>query len=100
MTMIDWRKDAVNSMMFLNDLEMKKSGYQVDIEGEKEALKMFVARLVRMMTQKTAGQRGKAGDLDTIGGLGITEANIIICAMRLCLGGAFGPMPDKIESDF
>ena len=68
-------------------------------EQVQQSLKNNVARYVRMATQKCAGQRGNAGDLDTLESLNHTAMAIIIAATDLCLDGAFGPMPDKIEGD-
>ena len=98
--MIDWRKDATGMMFHLNDLDMRKNEYASEnAEHDKELLKEYAARYVRMATQKNAGQRGNVGDLDTLNTLEITGMTIIICAVRLCLGGVFGPMPDKIPGD-
>ena len=66
--MIDWQKDAVNSMWFLSEYERKMRGCKLTDDERREVqecLKKNVARYCRMATQKTAGQRGKNRDLDT-----------------------------------
>lgn len=99
---VNWRKNACESMWFLPDLERRARGCKLTAEERanvEESLKKFVARYIRMATQKTAGQRGLANDLDTLNTLEITGMNIIICATDLCLDGVFGEMPDEIEGD-
>lgn len=96
--MCDWRKNLKDDMFSMFLLERSK-GEPVDVEHEKETLKEYCARMVRMATQKTAGQRGLKDDLDALNTLELTEMTIIICACRLCLAGALGPMPDRIEGD-
>lgn len=100
--MIDWQKDARRTMWFLSSIEREKRGCKLSDEQRQnvqESLKQNVARYVRMATQKNAGQRGNAGDLDTLNTLGITGMAIIIAAADLCLDGVFGPMPAGIEGD-
>ena len=96
--MIDWRAQLKDNMFSMFMLEHSK-GEPVDAEHEKETLKEYCARLIRMATQKTAGQRGKKGDLDTLNTYDLTLVTIAICACRLCLNGEFGEMPDMIEGD-
>lgn len=100
--MIDWQKDAVRSMWYLSAMEREKRGCRLTAEEREDvqrALKNNVARYVRMATQKTAGQRGKNRDLDTLESLNHTAMAIIIAAVDLCMDGVFGPMPGKIEGD-
>lgn len=100
--MIDWQKDANKMMWFLSAREREARGCRLtDAQREhvQQTLKENVARYVRMATQKCAGQRGNAGDLDTLESLYHTAVAIIIAATDLCLDGVFGPMPDKIEGD-
>ena len=100
--MIDWQKDACGSMWFLSAKLREARGYKLtddQREQVQQSLKNNVARYVRMATQKCAGQRGNAGYLDTLESLNHTAMSIIIAATDLCLDGAFGPMPDKIEGD-
>ena len=100
--MIDWQKDAIKSMWFLSAREREARGYKLTDEQRQhvaETLKQNVARYVRMATQKTAGQRGNAGDLDSLESPNHTAMAIIIAATDLCLDGVFGPMPEKIEGD-
>lgn len=89
-------------MWHLNDLERRARDYKLT-EAERadtiELLKAYVARYIRMATQKNAGQRGNPNDLDTLNTLEITAMSIIICATNLCLDGYFGAMPDRIEGD-
>ena len=102
--MVDWRKDACKSMWFLSDLERQQRGTKLTPEQRAQVeatLKEHVARYIRMATQKVGGGKyGKSNDLDTIGNLEITTQTIVIAAVDLCLDGAFGPMPDKIEGDY
>ena len=100
--MIDWQKDAVKSMWFLSEYERKMRGCKLTDDERRdvqECLKENVARFCRMATQKTAGQRGKVSDLDTLNSIGHTAMAIIIAAVDLCLDGVFGPMPERIEGD-
>lgn len=102
MSTIDWRKDACKSMWFLSDLERKNRGAKLtpeERESVERTLKEYVARFVRMATQKNIGQRGNSRDLDTMNTLEITGMQIIIAATDLALDGAFGEMPDRIEGD-
>ena len=70
-----------------------------DIEADKAALKENVARLIRMTTQKNAGQRGAKDSLDWKS-LDTTLMMIACTATSLCLSGALGEMPETIEGDF
>ena len=70
-----------------------------DIEADKAALKENVARLIRMTTQKNAGQRGAKDSLDWKS-LDTTLMMIACAATSLCLSGALGEMPETIEGDF
>lgn len=65
-------------------------------EGDKIALKENVARLIRMTTQKTAGQRKVKGDVDWYA-LEHTMLTIVLAATSICLHGEFGDMPDTID---
>lgn len=99
---IDWQKDAHDHMWFLSEMERKARGYKMTAEQRaavEKSLKENVARYVRMVTQKTAGQRGLPDDLDTTSTLGITNMAIVIAAVDLALDGAFGEMPETIEGD-
>lgn len=101
-SMIDWQRDAHQTMWFLSSMEREKRGCKLTDEQREaviETLKQYVARYCRMATQKTAGQYNRNRDLDTLNGLCNTATNIIICATDLCLDGFFGPMPEKIEGD-
>ena len=91
---IDWKKDCKDTMwaMFWMQANMGKTG----TEKDKEAMKDAVARLIRMTTQKTAGQRGKKDHVDW-NALEHTLMTIACCACSMCLAGEFGPMPDFIE---
>lgn len=62
------------------------------------ALKEAVARLIRMTTQKTAGQRMVRNHLDW-NQLETVTMTILCAATRLCLDGQFGEMPELIEED-
>lgn len=97
-TMIDWQANLKDNMFSMYMLERSK-GEQVDAEHEKDVLKEYCARLVRMATQKNAGQRGKTNDLDTLNTFDLTLITIAICACRLCLSGEFGAMPEMVEGD-
>ena len=91
---IDWQsgcKDAMWSMFWVGQ-QYKKP------EPDPEMLKRMVARLIRMATQKTAGQRQAKADLDW-NSLTPTVMNIVIEATILCLNGYFGGMPELIEED-
>lgn len=102
-TMIDWQKDAIGTMWNLSALGWKQQGFSLTDEDRQyyiNVLKENVARMCRMATQKTGGQRQRIGDLHTTHTQGITAWTIIIAAVHLCLDEKlFGPMPEKIESD-
>lgn len=91
---IDWEKDCKDTMWAMFWLGRGIS--PADQAQDAEALKANVARLIRMTTQKTAGQRGKAGDIDW-DSLTPTLMNIAISATALCLNGTFGEMPKEID---
>ena len=93
---IDWRKDLKNSMWSMFWVIQNSSG--ADFEMNKAALKENVARLIRMTTQKNAGQRGVKDCLDW-DSLDTTLMGITCAATALCLSGALGDMPDFIEGD-
>lgn len=102
MNTIDWRKDACKSMWFLSDLERRNRGAEMtpeERESVERSMKEYVARFIRMATQKNIGQRGSSKDLDTMNTLEFTGMRIIIAATDLALDGAFGEMPDRIEGD-
>jgi len=89
---VDWKKnvkDAMWSMFWLGaDRDTR--------EADKEALKENVARLIRITTQKTAGQRGAKDHIDW-NCLEHTMMTIVCAATKLALMGEFGDMPETIE---
>lgn len=89
---IDWQKDCADTMwaMFWMGQQNRKA------KPNSEALKVQVARLIRMTTQKTSGQRGAKGDIDW-NGLMPTLINIAAEATALCLSGELGEMPKEID---
>lgn len=92
---IDWQKDcqsAMWSMFWMTHLS------EPDRKANVELLKENVARLIRMTTQKTAGQRGKKTDI-SFDLLDPTIMTIVCEATLLCLSGELGEMPKWIESD-
>lgn len=97
MGLIDWQsglKDAMWSMFWV-----KENADDRDFtESDKEAVKENVARLIRMTTQKNAGQRGVRDCLDWKS-LDTTIMTIICAVTSLCLSGYFGDMPEFIEGD-
>ena len=93
MPMIDWQancKDAMWGMFWVQQNHHPGAG------ADKEALKENVARLIRMTTQKTAGQRGSKKDVHW-DAITPTIMSIVCCATALCLSGEFGDMPDTID---
>ena len=93
MPMIDWQadcKDAMWSMFWV------QQNHQPGAGADKEALKENVARLIRLATQKTAGQRGSKKDVHW-DAVTPTIMSIVCCATALCLSGEFGDMPDTID---
>lgn len=94
MSKIDWKKDMKDTMwaMFLLQLNTGKD----TTESDKAALKENVARLIRMATQKNAGQRGSKDCVDW-NALEHTMLTIVLSATSLCLHGEFGEMPDTID---
>lgn len=95
MGMIDWQKDCKTAMWSMFWLEHQNDP---DKKADTELLKESVARLIRMTTQKTAGQRGKATDI-SFDLIDPTIMTIVCEATLLCLSGALGKMPEKIEAD-
>ena len=92
MAVIDWEqgcKDAMWSMFWV----AREHGNTI---ADEENLKENVARLIRMATQKDAGQRRQVKSVDW-NALTPTLMNIALCATALCLNGRFGDMPDNIE---
>ena len=92
--MIDWKKDVKDAMWAM--FWLKDHDKPMDLEADQETIKENIARLVRMTTQKTAGQRRMNDHVDW-NALEHTMLTIVGCATSLAWSGAFGPMPDKIE---
>ena len=59
---IDWKKNCKDTMWAM--FWMKANAGNLGTENDKESLKDSVARLIRMTTQKTAGQRGSKDHVD------------------------------------
>ena len=98
--MIDWQadlKDAMWSMCWIAR-NQDGAGPAVVDPDDAESLKESVARLIRMTTQKTAGQRNVKSHLDW-NQLDTVLMNIACITTRMCLDGVFGEMPEKIEGD-
>lgn len=92
MAKVDWQKnckDAMWSMFWLDPVSR-------NTDAEKEALKENVARLIRLTTQKNAGQRGSKQCINW-DALSPTIMNICCAATSLYLHGEFGDMPLTIE---
>jgi len=92
--MIDWKQDMRDTMWSM--FWMQENVDPEVTEGDKEALKINVARLLRMATQKTAGQRNSKGHIDW-NCLEHVMLMIVCVATKLCLSGEFGEMPEMIE---
>ena len=93
MPKIEWDrncKDATWSMFWLTQAQKHQH------EADAEVLKENVARLIRLTTQKTAGQRGSKKDV-AWDALTPTVMNILCATTALCLDGAFGDMPTTID---
>lgn len=88
--MIDWEKDCKDATwsMFWMGADRQKPN--------TDSLKENVAKLIRMTTQKTAGQRGVKDHVNWAA-LTPTIMAILVEVTILCLSGAFGPMPKEIE---
>ena len=96
-TMFNWQegcKDAMWSMFWMRQ-ESAQERHE-GVEADKKALKANVARLIRMTSQKTAGQRKKKNDINW-DALTPTIMNIVCCATSLCLSGELGEMRDLGE---
>ena len=91
---IDWQKDCKDTMWAM--FWMKANAGDLGTENDKESLKDSVARMIRMTTQKTAGQRHISSHVDW-NSCEHTMMNIVYCATSLALAGEFGPMPEFIE---
>lgn len=97
---IDWQSDLKDAMWSMFWVARNQDGAgEPKIEPEDaESLKESVARLVKMTTQKTAGQRSVKSHLDWKS-LDTVLMNIACIATRMCLDGVFGDMPKLIEGD-
>lgn len=94
MSKINWQKDCKDTMWAM--FWLKANAGDLGTEHDKESLKDAVARLIRMTTQKTAGQRSKKDHVDW-DCFDHVLMNIACCAASLALAGEFGPMPEFIE---
>ena len=94
MSNIDWKTDVKDTMWSM--FWLKANTGNIGTENDREAIKESVARLIRMATQKTAGQR-KIKDHVDWSALEHTMMSICVCATSLALAGEFGPMPDTIN---
>lgn len=93
---IDWQSGLKDSMWSMFWLRQNMS--PADVEQDKTTLKENVARLIRLATQKNAGQRGAKDCLDW-NSLDTTLMMIACAATSLCLSGELGEMPDMIDGD-
>lgn len=91
---INWQQDMKDTMWAM--FWMKANAGDIGTEQDKEALKDNVARLIRMATQKTAGQRSAKSHVSWAA-MEHTMLAIVCAATSLALAGEFGPMPDFIE---
>ncbi len=94
MNQIDWKKDMKDTTWAM--FWIQQNSGKDSTESDKTALKENVARLIRMATQKTAGQRKAKGDVDW-NAMEHTMLSIVLAATSLCLHGEFGEMPEYIE---
>lgn len=96
--MIDWQKDAKLNMLYLSVLGWKQCA-EHNSEANVDGIKNCCARLIRMATQKTAGQKpyAKKDDID-INTLDVLTMQIALHATALCLDGYFGEMPERLEA--
>lgn len=94
MSSIDWKKDVKNTMWSM--FWLKENAGETRTESDRETIKENIARLIRMTTQKTAGQRGMKDHVDW-GAMEHTMLSICCCATSMALAGEFGPMPDVID---
>ena len=92
-TGIDWEKDLKNSMWQMFWI-CREHG---DATADEEFLKENVARLIRMTSQKTAGQRRGHNDHVDWNAFTPTLMNIALAATAMCLDGRFGEMPRYID---
>lgn len=88
-------KDARDTMWTLFWMRENHST-KPDIEVDREVLKRNVAKLIRIATQKDAGQRGNKNYLNWEE-LDIVLMMIACCSTSLCLSGVFGDMPEIEE---
>lgn len=97
---IDWDKDCKDvmwSMFWLGENQNSPEREQF-IENDKEAIRENVARLIRMTTQKDAGQR-KSKSCISWDSLTPTIMAILCATTRLALDGAFGEMPEYVQEE-
>lgn len=94
--MIDWKKDMRDTMWAM--FWLGQSCGKENLEADREALKENVCRMMRMATQKTAGQRRSKDHIDW-NCLEHTMLAICCAATSLCLAGEMGEMPEMIEGD-
>lgn len=96
MTRIDWQKDLKDTMWAM--FWMRQENDAANTEADKAVLKENVARLIRLATQKNAGQR-RAKDCLDWDSIDTTIMGIVCAATSLCLSGALGEMPETIDGD-
>lgn len=89
---IDWEKNCKDAMWAMFWISRDHG----DTTADEETLKENVARLIRLTTQKTAGQRKPVADIDW-NAITPTLMNIAVSATAMCLNGRFGEMPKYIE---
>lgn len=92
--MVNWRKDVKDTMWSM--FWMNPSPANSDIEADKSSIVENIARIIRLTTQKTAGQRHAKADINW-DVLEHTVLSIVCSATSLALQGYFGDMPDEIE---
>ena len=93
---IDWQSGLKNPMWAM--FWVKHNVAPDDTEADKEALKKNVAKLIRMASQKSSGQRGGKNDIDWRE-LDNVLMMIACCATSLCLSGEYGEMPEMIDAE-
>ena len=91
---IDWKKDCMDTMWAMFWLQQGSGRDTTD--HDRESIRENIARLIRMATQKNAGQRGSKDTVDW-NSLEHTMMAIVCAATSLALHGEFGSMPETIE---
>ncbi len=93
--MATWQDEYENGIMDSMWTMFQMGQQKANLPQLEECCKM----LIRMATQKTAGQRGKESDIPWTGSLNMTLMNIAVEATCLVLDKRFPKLKEEWEAD-